>query len=75
MAFFCETREDLLLSYDENLTNDREFVLLYNLNTSNNFYYPYWYYSRFDWDDTGVMKNSGITWDFIKQISIDFSKC
>ena len=34
MASFCETREALLLAYDEDLINDEEFVLLYNLNMS-----------------------------------------
>ena len=32
------------------LISDEEFVLLYNLNTSKNFDYTYWNYSRFDLD-------------------------
>ena len=51
MASFRETREALLLVYDEDLINDEEFVLLYNLNESRNFDCPYWNYSRFDLDD------------------------
>ena len=51
MASFRETREALLLAYDEDLINDEEFVLLYNLNTSKNLDYPFWNYSRFDLDD------------------------
>ena len=54
MASFRETREVLLLAYDEDLINDEEFVLLYNLNTSKNFDYHYWNYNRFDlnnWSD------------------------
>ena len=34
MASFRETREALLLVYDEDLINDEEFVLLHNLNMS-----------------------------------------
>ena len=51
MASFRETREALLLAYDEDLINDEEFVLLYNLNTSKNFDHLYWNYNRFDLDD------------------------
>ena len=51
MASFRETREALLLAYDEDLINDEEFLLLYNLNTSKKFDYPYWNYNRFDLDD------------------------
>ena len=51
MASFCKTREALLLAYDKDLINDEEFVLLYDLNTSKNFDYPYWNYNRFDLDD------------------------
>ena len=51
MASFCETRETLLLAYNEDLITDEEFVLLYNLNTSKNFDYPQWNYNRFDLDE------------------------
>ena len=51
MASLRETREALLLAYDEDLINDEKSVLLYNLNTSKIFDYPYWNYSRFDFDD------------------------
>ena len=51
MASFRETREALLLTYDQQLTNDKEFVLLYNLNTSRNPDYPHWNYDRFDLDN------------------------
>ena len=74
MASFRETREALLLTCDEDLINDEEFVLLYNLNTSKNFDYSYWNYNRFnldDWSDEECRR----TLDFIKQMSIDFSKC
>ena len=51
MASFRETRETLLLSYDEGLLNDEEFILLYDLNTSKNLDFPYWKYSNFDLDE------------------------
>ena len=49
-------QETLLLTYDQDLINDEvindeEFVLLYSLNTSKNFDYSCWNYSRFDLDD------------------------
>ena len=47
MASFSEKREVLL----QDLINDEEYVLLYHLNTSKSFDYPYWNYSRFDLDD------------------------
>ena len=51
MASFCDAREALLLAYHQDLTNDEEFFLLCNLNTSTNFDYCYWNYNRFDLDD------------------------
>ena len=60
MASFRETREALLLAYDEDLINHEEFVLLYNLNTSKSFDYSYWNYNRFDldyWSDEEYMSN------------------
>jgi len=50
MASFRDTREALLLAYDQGLINDEEFVLLYDINTSKNLDYPYWNYDRFDLD-------------------------
>ena len=51
MASFRETRDALLLAHDQELINDEEFVLLYNINTSKNYDYPYWNYKIFDLDD------------------------
>ena len=56
MALFRKTIKALHLTYDQHLVNDEEFVLLYNLNTSINFDYPYRNYNRFnldDWSDEG----------------------
>ena len=41
MASFCGAREGFLLSFDQDLISDEEFVLLYNLNTSKKFDYCY----------------------------------
>lgn len=48
MASFRETRELLLLSHSENLINDEEMLLLYDLNKSKNPEIPFWLYSPFD---------------------------
>ena len=48
---FRKTREALLLSHDENMINDEEFVMLYNINTSKNLDYPYWKYDPFNLDE------------------------
>ena len=60
MASFRETREVLLFAFDQDLINDEKFVLLYHLNTSKNFNYLYWNYSRFDlgdWSDKECRSN------------------
>ena len=50
MASFREARA-LLLTYDQQLINVEEFVLLYDLNTSKNPDYPHWNYDRFNLDN------------------------
>ena len=45
------SREVLLLTFDQQLLDDEEFVLLYDLNTSKNPDYPHWNYDRFDLDN------------------------
>ena len=50
MASFRETREALLLKCDQQLIDDKEFGLLYDLSTSKNPGYPHWNYDRFDLD-------------------------
>ena len=47
-------REMLLIAYSEDLIDDIEFVLLYDLNLSRELY-PYWKFDRFNltsWDDS-----------------------
>ena len=44
-------RECLLFGFEENLLNDEEFILLYDMNTSKNPDFPYWQYDPFDLDD------------------------
>ena len=54
MASIREIREALLLTYDQQLINDEEFVLLYDLKASKNPDYLHWNYDRFDlnnWTD------------------------
>ena len=48
MPNFRETREALLHAHLDNATDDEEFVLLFNLNTSKNLDIEYWKYHTFD---------------------------
>ena len=48
MATFRVTRNALLLAHDQNLINDEEFILLYDINTSSNLEFPYWKYPSFN---------------------------
>ena len=50
MAAFREVRENLLLAYDDDIINDEEFLLLYDINTSKNLDFPYEQYGPFDLD-------------------------
>ena len=45
-----DVRNQLLQSYDDDLIDDEDFVLLYDLNRSKYPYFPYWEYDRFDLD-------------------------
>ena len=48
MASFRETRSVLVLAHDQGVIDEEEFVLLCDLNTSENLDYPYRTYSAFD---------------------------
>ena len=50
MTGLRETRELLLLAQLEDDLDDEEFCLLYDLNTSKNFDFPYWNYEPFTLD-------------------------
>jgi len=50
MSGLREVRDALLHSYAEQLINEEEFLLLYDLNKSKNPDYAYWNYERFDID-------------------------
>ena len=50
MATFREARNQLLDAFSNNLINDEEFLLLYDLNTSKNVDLPYYSYDYFDLD-------------------------
>ena len=42
-------RNHLLISHCEEIVDDEEFLLLYDINTSPNLDLPYDLYERFDW--------------------------
>ena len=48
MPKFRETRKQLLYTHCDNLINDEEFLLLYDVNTSKNLGLDYWLYPKFD---------------------------
>ena len=50
MATLRETTEELLLAHHIGITDDVEFLLLFDLNKSKNPDYPYWSYDAFDLD-------------------------
>ena len=50
MNSFREDWNILLLAHSENVINDEDLVLLYDLNTSKNINLPYWSYKEFDLD-------------------------
>ena len=44
-------RDCLLLGFKENILTYKEFILLYDMNTSKNLDFPYWQNESFDLDD------------------------
>ena len=51
MTSLKEVRDQLLMSHDEGVLNDEEFLLLYDLNRSGNLDLPYDSYPDFTFDD------------------------
>ena len=51
MTSLKEVRDQLLMSHDDGVLNDEEFLLLYDLNWSNNLDLPYDSYPDFTFDD------------------------
>ena len=51
MASFRKARDELLVSFCEEIINEDEFLLLYDVNKSKNPEYPYWNYERFTLQD------------------------
>ena len=49
-GMFRRNRIALLEAFDENIIDDEEFMLLYDLNRSNTLNFPYWEYEHFDLD-------------------------
>ena len=50
MPSLREIRDMLLFAHNDNLINEEEFLLLYDLNKSSNLELPYWSYDQFDLD-------------------------
>ena len=50
MVTFREAREALLLANDQDLIDDEEMLVLYDLNRSRNLDIPYWKYEKFELD-------------------------
>ena len=48
MPLFKENRDSLLLAHSEDLIDDEEFALLYDLSTSKKPDHPYWKYEPFN---------------------------
>ena len=48
MPTFQETREVLLYAISKNVLSDKEFALLYDINTSKNRDFEYWIYIAFN---------------------------
>ena len=53
MLDYRETRETLLDAHSDNVTDDEEFVLLFDLNTSKKPDIKYWKYHSFDLNSYG----------------------
>ena len=51
MASFRKARDELLVSFCQEIINEDEFLLLYDVNKSKNPEYPYWNYERFTLQD------------------------
>lgn len=51
MSSFRDARDLILLSYDEGILSDNEFLLLFNSYQSNNLDFPYDSYAEFDLDE------------------------
>ena len=50
MAGLRETREFLLMAYLDDMIDDEDFAMLYDINRSTNPDFPYWTYQPFDLD-------------------------
>ena len=46
-----DVRNCLLFAHHQQLITDAKFLVLFDLNTSNNLDLPYWKYNRFDLDE------------------------
>ena len=48
MASCNEVRENLLIQLDEGISDDEEFLLLWNIKNSSNLHFPVHDYAKFD---------------------------
>ena len=53
MPNFRENRECIAYAHRKGFINDRQFLVLFDANTSKNPDFPYWKYDRFDLDELG----------------------
>ena len=67
MVGLRDTRDHLMLAYDDNIIDNVEFHLLYDINYSRNDY-PYWNYERFELEDL----NDAKTWTEFRFLKNDF---
>ena len=51
MAGFKQAKEELLVAFCDNVIDAETFVMLYDINKSKNFDYPYETYDSFDLDN------------------------
>ena len=54
MSKLSQVRNQLLISHSDNIINDEELLLLYDVYKSNNFNLSYHSYPRFNLDDMSV---------------------
>ena len=51
MAALRDVRDSILMSYGNDIIDEEECILLYDINWSKHLEYPYWNYERFNVDD------------------------
>ena len=62
-----------LLAHDQNIINDEEFILFYDINTSSNLGFSYWQYPSFNLEDVSDAVCTA-SFVFFKQMYINWLK-